>query len=458
MSNSLRDVFRQNLFKDPTVKWQYLASTAGAMQLFPGVQWRHQYQPDPSVSCREEVPAGKPCPSFDPRIRPWYITAAAGSKSIIIILDVSSSMGSNSRIEIAISAALSVIDGLSRKDRLALIFFSDNAFTCAFSGDQLLFVNNENYEKFKKCIMNITPFGQTNFENAFNLAFKLFENDQTQNKTCNNVILFLTDGKITSGILPDSIIKEKNEKFGVKLFTFSLGNEADEETPRRIACDNGGLWKKIADGNIKDLRTQMSSYYDYLSYRDNKIDGVSWSEIYTDTTGLGDVSTASLACFASNGRLLGVAGVDVPLSTLSEFPNPRALLNEIAEKRDNCPPKIIPQEFIDELRGGVSCNYCSCPRDVAIYVSVTVVVIVLCVGVIGVIILSIIYSKFIKKKRWTRLQQALATSYQMNNIPLNSLNNPSGGSHSGFLDHHDATNYGLSERLLIDRDEVYTSL
>ena len=424
MSNSLRNVFKSNRAQDSTLKWQYLASNEGAMQLYPGTQWRHQYKPNPNVDCKAEVPPGTSCPSFDPRIRPWYVSAAAGSKSLVVILDVSSSMGNKQRMEIAVAAAVSVIDGLSANDRLALIFFSDVAFTCTSIGDKMLHLTPENRKLFKKCILNITPFGQTNFENAFNLAFKLFDYDKVNNQTCNNVIIFLTDGEKTSGAAPEELIREKNKEFGAKIFTFSLGGEADVETAKKIACENGGLWKQIEDGNFNYLRTQMASYYEYLSYRYGENDAIVWSAIYNDTTGLGELSTASIACFTKDdGRLLGVAAVDVPVGLIRSFPDGTNLIQQLIARGTTCPSKYLPDSFVARLRGG-ECNYCTCPSKIGGIAAGTSVGIVLLIGLIVGIIVIILLRKYLRKRRWSlfrnRLQQELATS--TNTMPLNQLN------------------------------------
>ena len=38
--------------------------------------------------------------SYDPRFRPWYVSAASGPKDIVIVLDVSGSMDGNGRLKL----------------------------------------------------------------------------------------------------------------------------------------------------------------------------------------------------------------------------------------------------------------------------------------------------------------------------------------------------------------------
>jgi Mg-chelatase subunit ChlD len=55
---------------------------------------------------------------FDARFRPWYSIAATGPKDVIIVIDISGSMqtysGSSSRMDLAKTAALKVLDTLSK--------------------------------------------------------------------------------------------------------------------------------------------------------------------------------------------------------------------------------------------------------------------------------------------------------------------------------------------------------
>lgn len=46
---------------------------------------------------------------FDPRFRPWFANAATGPKDVIIIIDVSGSMYTSDRINLAKNAAKKVL-------------------------------------------------------------------------------------------------------------------------------------------------------------------------------------------------------------------------------------------------------------------------------------------------------------------------------------------------------------
>lgn len=50
---------------------------------------------------------------FDPRYRPWFANTATGPKDIIIMIDTSGSMGSESRMQLAKEAGQSVLNTLT---------------------------------------------------------------------------------------------------------------------------------------------------------------------------------------------------------------------------------------------------------------------------------------------------------------------------------------------------------
>lgn len=67
------------------------------------------------------------CKNYDPRFRPWYIAATSGGKNIILVVDVSTSMEKRKGINLAKTAAKTVIDTLSNNDFIGVIAFSQNS-------------------------------------------------------------------------------------------------------------------------------------------------------------------------------------------------------------------------------------------------------------------------------------------------------------------------------------------
>ncbi|HMN23033.1 MAG TPA: VIT domain-containing protein, partial [Ignavibacteriaceae bacterium] len=141
------------------------------------------------------------------------------NKDITFILDVSGSM-SGEKLEQAKKALLYCINNLNEGDHFNIIRFSTEAYS--------LFKNLENVDKqkmseAKSFINDLQAIGGTNIEEAFNLAFK---NYQQSSRT--HFVVFLTDGKPTIGEMnEDKLVKRilNSNKTNSRIFTFGVGNE-----------------------------------------------------------------------------------------------------------------------------------------------------------------------------------------------------------------------------------------
>ena len=59
----------------------------------------------------------------------------------------------------------------------------------------------------------------------------------------------MTDGVITAGESADevySLIRTRNAVYKSLIFTYSIGQDSLEEVPKRISCENSGIYKKVA--------------------------------------------------------------------------------------------------------------------------------------------------------------------------------------------------------------------
>ena len=64
-------------------RWAYFGSETGMYRIFPGHEW--------------DVNFAGFRPEFDPRVRPWYLSATSGPKNVAIFLDCSRSMNYDDR-------------------------------------------------------------------------------------------------------------------------------------------------------------------------------------------------------------------------------------------------------------------------------------------------------------------------------------------------------------------------
>eukprot|EP01080_Neovahlkampfia_damariscottae_P000057 gene57-4306_t len=348
----INNVFTQNYAADNKVKWQYIGSEHGGALFWPAHRWK--YRLDSTSGCNQPGT----CPDYDARFRPWYVSAASGPKKVVLLLDISGSMSNLGRIESAKSAAISIIDGLSHTDYISIIFFSTAAQDCVLAGNgKLVEANAVNRILLKQCVNNIVPAGSTNFEAAFTTAFDVLDATAAIGPKCHHSILFLTDGAQTDGKHPLDLINTRNINYKANIFSYSFGSEADKTVPTQLACATNGLWKQIKDSG--DLRSQMAEYYNYYAYDIKQTRKSVWSELYQDFSLNITMATSASPCFATYGKLLGVSGVDTPLSDLLAIHNDEnAIRSELKSRSAVCADFELDKDNLATLRGG-KCNYCT---------------------------------------------------------------------------------------------------
>ena len=270
------------------------------------------------------------------------------------------------RQTLAKEAAQILIQTLTRFDNLGFIFFNSEAY---YYRDTLISVSNTFKSEILEFISTIFPTGYTNFQDAFNKTFLLFENTAKLNKinSCsNNVIIFMTDGKINrggeeAGII--NMIKKENVKYNATIFSYSFGEYADEVIPKKIACMTNGFWQRVNDG--ENLGKTMAIYYKFLAAGiENKKPII--TEPYIDHYGIGLITTMAKAVYNKDKVLLGVIGIDVSLKHLlsqgfNENDINKAIIEKLEKKCSNFNLNICD---IENLRVGNSkCGIKNCSNN-----------------------------------------------------------------------------------------------
>eukprot|EP01125_Pyxidicula_operculata_P013802 TRINITY_DN4580_c0_g1_i2.p1 TRINITY_DN4580_c0_g1~~TRINITY_DN4580_c0_g1_i2.p1 ORF type:complete len:363 (-),score=51.70 TRINITY_DN4580_c0_g1_i2:634-1722(-) len=217
-TSGLDDLFK-NYSSDPTITWFYFATQEGVMRGYPGTS-----------RCD--------CTSYDPRNRPWYVSASSGPKDVILIIDISGSMAGE-RLDLAKLAAVSILGSLSFNDYVAVISFSTSS-KILNSQTSLTRATASVVSKLKSSVNKLNVEGGTNYQSAFDNAFDLL--NKGGGTGCSSVILFLTDGDPNVGYLGNQLttyIKGRNT-MNVKIFSYTLGSGVSEEIPKKLACDSEG--------------------------------------------------------------------------------------------------------------------------------------------------------------------------------------------------------------------------
>ena len=300
------------------------------------------------------------CGNYDTRERPWYVAASSGPKDVIIILDTSGSMSISGRLDLAKTAANAVIDALTIGDHFGVVEFNSGAQTLN-PGDRFLQATVENKDTMKAYVNGLYTGGSTNFYDAFDEAFDLIDASTTYEYTsnCHTAILFLTDGEMSTGTASQvyNLINQRNAAYDATVFTYSLGSGADDVIPKQIACETGGLWAGIPDGN--DLSSYMTGYYKLLAMGlgDGANEGfVAWVEPYAFSTGGGMGTTVSAPVYdrsASPPMFIGVAGIDFTVDFMQEVAgcSYETVLNAlVAQSTAQCPDFTINECELQALR------------------------------------------------------------------------------------------------------------
>jgi len=320
----------------------YFGGHNGAFRIFPA---RHSEQ----------------CGSYDTRERPWYVAASSGPKDVVLVLDTSGSMAMNSRLALAKTAAKDVIDALTIGDHFGVVEFNTYASTLN-SGGRLLQATVENKNTMKAAVDRLSDGGATNFYAAFEEAFDLIDTSTAYEYTsnCHTAILFLTDGEMTAGGTESQVynlINQRNAAHDATVFTYSLGSGADDVVPKAIACETGGIWAGIPDGD--DLSSYMTGYYKLLAMGlgDGANEGfTAWVEPYAFSTGGGMGTTVSAPVYdrsASPPMFIGVAGIDFTVSFMQEVAGDsyEAVLGAlVTQSTARCPDFTINECELQALR------------------------------------------------------------------------------------------------------------
>ena len=103
------------------------------------------------------------------------------------------------------------------------------------------------------------------------------------------------------------------------IFTYALGNGADETIPAQLACENDGWFAKVEDGDPAALKHAMIRYFEYFSDKiplGNASSTPRWSEFYMDSSGQGKMTTVAVPVYANDAKtnkrvFHGVVGIDV---------------------------------------------------------------------------------------------------------------------------------------------------
>lgn len=179
------------------------------------------------------------------------------NKVFTLIIDRSGSM-SGDKIVQARNAASFIVQNLNEGDRFNVIDF-DDVITSLFSSHQYYTPGTEtsalNY------ISSLTADGSTNISGAFQTAIPQFS---AAGSDTYNVIIFLTDGEATAGIInTDGILEMVNNLIttlenDISIFSFGIGDYVNEQLLSQLANQNNGIATFLKNDELEEV---ISDFY-----------------------------------------------------------------------------------------------------------------------------------------------------------------------------------------------------
>jgi len=188
------------------------------------------------------------------------------------VLDVSGSM-QGGKINTLVNGVAKVIGKMSPKDRFRIITFNNSAKD--ISGGYIP-ATPENVNKYCEIVKNISADGGTALFAGLAEAYKKIDADRTTG------IILVTDGVCNIGPTRHADFMKLINQKDVRLFTFVIGNSANQPLLEKIAKESGGFAMKISDNDDivgRLIQAKAKVLHQKLHAANLKIKGVKVKEI-----------------------------------------------------------------------------------------------------------------------------------------------------------------------------------
>ncbi len=177
-------------------------------------------------------------------------------QNILILLDVSGSMGSNTQQTQAMIAT--IISKLGGGDKLSLVTYSDEDYVeleaVTINGEQ------DRIHALEK-LLSIEITGCTNGSKGIDKAYKIGKKNYIEGG--NNQVILITDGDLNFGItdkggLEELIEKKKKDNLFLSVIGTGLGNYKDDKL--EVLCKHGnGVYRTV--NNLADVKKSIDEEY-----------------------------------------------------------------------------------------------------------------------------------------------------------------------------------------------------
>eukprot|EP01084_Bolivina_argentea_P192954 331140_1 len=284
----------------------YFGSINGVFRGFPAVQ--------------SEKNSDGSFPNFDPRLRPWFFNAVSGSHhTIIILIEMSDLIKQNDKLSQLKTAVKTVLNILPLSSWVTVIAFNDNVILPCF-GIKLVQASSRNIKQLINFVTALSASGYANYTKAFNTAYDIF--DAFEGNRCHSSILFVTSGNDKISDIGKDIENRTLNQQDVTIFSYgfadNVNNNYNMNIAKKMAKLSNGIYKMVYDLYDNILGIEMSLFYLYYAYSKNSMQQniPKITSPYLDfETGVAMITMSM--CVFYNKYLIGVLGIDIPLSYFS---------------------------------------------------------------------------------------------------------------------------------------------
>jgi Ca-activated chloride channel family protein len=178
-------------------------------------------------------------------------------KTVIFVADRSGSM-SGKKIEQAKESLKFVLNNLREGDLFNIVAFDSSVESFR---PELQKYDDESRKEALGFVEGIYAGGSTNIDGALKTAFGMLQDDSRP-----NFILFMTDGKPTTGVTAEpEIVKNARQqnKIDARLISFGVGYDVNSRLLDRLTRENHGIGEYVRPD--EDIETHVSRLYSRIS-------------------------------------------------------------------------------------------------------------------------------------------------------------------------------------------------
>lgn len=358
-SNIYQRINQDNTNRTGGVVWQYYGSDSGTTIFYPRFEWT------------------KPCANsaltdYDPRNRPWYVSAISAQKNVILLIDLSDVLPdpANKRLNRMKQSANLLLSSLSYRDFVGIITYTDYSkqymplmMRCTLSEID----RHIKYIESLAIINNSKANIGSGLMSAYTLLTNSIKNDITSK--CTNVFIVLSSGANNVNAERSVNIIKKYPDPVVTIFSNIY----------RLNPEQGGMLDLAeaschTNGNLLIIDTDQDASYTILKFNQYMATAtyntfIRWSEPYDDAiTGIRTV-TGSLPIYVNKqDKPIGVVAIDITLDLLRGILasvdsasvdtdlTEQNILNYLI-KEQSCPSLQITPSFLKQIQSPDTCKH-----------------------------------------------------------------------------------------------------